>query len=150
MNTFIGFVTPEGKLLLDFPSAFKAFVRKFAGDEVELEIRRKREKRSLRQNAAYHAMITPWCREEGHAIDELKRDLLMEIFGTEEHTNPITGVVTLVPKEARTSHLSVTDFCQLIEETMRIAAECGYVLVAPDEYRKAKEQAQKKAARQAA
>jgi hypothetical protein len=150
MNTFIGFVTPQGKLLLDFPTAFKAYVRKFAGDEVELEIRRKREKRSLRQNAAFWAMLTEWARSEGWTLDDLKDAVMAEAFGTEEITMPITGELRRVPAKRHSSALTVTEFVHLIEETMRLAAECGVVLMAPDEYKKAKEVAQKKAARQAA
>lgn len=153
-GSFIGLVTADGKLSLDFPMQFKAFVKRLAGEEVELEIRKRRETRSLKQNAGFHAMIAPWCRDEGHAPDELKRDLLKEIFGTEEYTSPISGEVTLVPKQAHTSKLSVQDFCLLIEETMRIAAECGYLLKSPEEYKLAKDAAmkaeRKKAAKKAA
>ena len=147
-GTFIGFVK-DGRLILDFPAQFKAFVKRFQGCEVELEIREKREKRSHAQNSGFHAMITPWCRDEGHAIDELKRDLLREIFGTVEYTSPISGEVSLVPAKAHTSSLSVQEFCLLIEETMRIAAECGYVLVSPAEYKEAKAEAEKAARKKA-
>ena len=140
---FVGFVNAEGRLQLDFPAQFKAFAKKFTGEEVELEIRKRKAKRSQKQNAGFHAMVTPWARDEGHQIDELKRDLLVEIFGTVEHTNPITGVVSLVPAKKHTSGLSVQEFCLLIEETMRIAAECGYILVSPEEYKLAKEAAAK-------
>lgn len=148
-GTFLGFVTAEGKLLLDFPSQFKAFAKRFAGDEVEIELRKRREKRSLRQNAGFHAMIEPWCREEGHRVDELKRDLLREIFGHDEYVSPITKAISLVPAKAHTSGLTVQEFCLLIEETMRIAAECGYVLVSPEEYKLAKAEAEKQAAKKA-
>ena len=145
---FIGFVK-DGKLLLDFPHQFKAFVKQFTGCEVEIEIREKRQKRSHAQNAGFHSMITPWCRDEGHAVDELKRDLLREIFGTVEYTSPINGEVSLVPAKAHTSKLTVQEFCLLIEETMRIAAECGYILVSPEEYKQAKAEAEKQAAKKA-
>ena len=100
-GVFIGFVK-DGKLTLDFPMQFRAFVKQFTGCEVELEIREKRQKRSDRQNAGFHAMITPWATAEGHRIDDLKRDLLVDIFGEREHVNPITGGVLLVPREPHT------------------------------------------------
>lgn len=147
--TFIGMVTAEGKLLLDFPSQFKAYTKRLAGEEVELELRKRRTKRSLRQNSGFHAMVTPWARDEGHQIDELKRDLLAEIFGTEEYVSPVNGKVKSVPAKKHTSSLSVQEFCVLIEETMRIAAECGYILISPEEYTLAKEEALKQAAKKA-
>lgn len=149
MSTFFGFVSAEGKFSLDFPTQFRAFLKRFKGCEVELEIREKRTKRSLRQNAAFHALLTPWAREEGHSIDDLKRDVLREVFGTHERTNPITGEVTEALNQPHSSKLSVGQFCELIERTLEIAASCGHVLSAPDEYRKAKEQAQKQKARAA-
>lgn len=94
-------------------------------------------------------MIEPWCRDEGHRVDELKRDLLREIFGHDEYTSPISGEVSLVPAKAHTSKLTVQEFCLLIEETMRIAAECGYLLVSPEEYKLAKAEAEKQARKKA-
>ena len=138
MSTFLGFVEPDGRLTLDHPAAFKAYIAKrLKGCEVELEIRTRRTKRSDRQNRGYHAMIAPWCQDEGHEPDELKRQLLMHVFGTKEVTNPLTGEVVLVPQKPHTSTLTVREFSDLIEQTLILAAECGVVLMAPDEYRKA-------------
>jgi hypothetical protein len=147
MSTFLAFIDAGGNLIYDFPRAVTAYQFRLQGCEVEVEIRERRTKRSDRQNKGFHAMITPWAHSEGHVIDELKRDLLCEIFGTLEHVNPISGVVTLAPKEPHTSRLTVQQFSELIERTLEIAAGCGVVLMAPDEYRKAKETAEKQAAR---
>lgn len=89
-------------------------------------------------------MLGPWAKE-GHRIDDLKADLLREIFGEMEHVNPITGEVTMVLREPHTSTLNRVQYSELIERTLQIAAECGVVLRAPHEYRKAKEAAAKKA-----
>jgi hypothetical protein len=36
MTAFIGFVKDDGTLTLDAPAAFRAFYRRFAGDEIEV------------------------------------------------------------------------------------------------------------------
>lgn len=87
------------------------------------------------QEKGFHAMIAPWAKEEGHAIEDLKRDLLAEIFGLREHTDVLTGVVVMLLVEPHTSKLSKTKYNELIERTLEIAARCGHVLIAPSEYR---------------
>jgi hypothetical protein len=114
---------------------FRAICRaKFKGQEVELEIRPRRQKRSVAQNRAIHAMLRPWC-EEGHYIDDLKRDLLKAVFGTHERVSPLTGEVELVPNKPHTSQLTVQEFSELVEKSVIIAAECGVILELPDEYK---------------
>jgi hypothetical protein len=143
-------VSDDGTTLHLNRPQFRAFLKRFAGQCVELELRLFQAKRSLRQNRGFHAMLQPWVRE-GYPIDELKRDLLMAVFGTAEMVSPVTGEVRLVPCEPHTSTLSVRQFSELIERTLEIAAECGVILQAPDEYtrqhaalaRKAAQQAQK-------
>jgi hypothetical protein len=131
---FRGMVSEDGKkLILDYPEAFKAYYARFKGDEVEVEIRKRRTKRSDRQNRAFHAMVMPWAKDEGHSIDALKRDLLAAIFGLSEKTSPLSGQP--IPNIEHTSDLDVQQFNELIERTMEIAASCGYVLEAPDEYK---------------
>jgi hypothetical protein len=148
VSTFHGFVDQDGKLTLDHPKAFKAYYQRFAGDEIEIDLRKRRTKRSDRQNRAFHACITPWSRDEGYPMEDLKRDLLIEVFGSREVTSPITGAVVLVPKEPHTSTLSTAQFAELMERTVEIAAGCGIVLELPDEY-KARKQAESKRKRAA-
>lgn len=147
MKPFFGFVNDDGKLLWDFPSQVKAFISTLKGCEIEVEIRERRKKRSLDQNAGFHAMITPWARDEGHNITELKRDLLGEIFGWSDVVSPLSQNRT--PKLAHTSELTVSQFSELIERTLDIAAGCGYVLVAPDEYKAAREKERRQKAKAA-
>jgi hypothetical protein len=63
-----------------------------------------------------------------------------------EHTNPITGEVTMVLREPHTSKLPRTKYSELIERTLDIAAGCGHVLEAPSEYRQRKERERRKQA----
>jgi hypothetical protein len=140
VSTFYGFVHEQtGVFSLDPMESkkFRAFVaKKFSGQEIVIEVRPRRQQRSQLQNAGFHAMIQPWAREEGHAIDDLKLQLLTHVFGTKEVVNAITGEVVTMPKQLHTSTLTVGEFSELVEQTLIIAAECGVILVAPDEYRR--------------
>lgn len=142
---FIGVVDDDGKLHWDFPTQVRAFIATLKGCEVEVEIREKRKKRTLDQNSGFHAMLTPWARDEGHNITELKRDLLGEVFGWSETVSPLSQ--NRMPLIAHTSDLSVAQFSELIERTLDIAAGTGYVLEAPNEYTARKEHERKAAAK---
>lgn len=147
--THYAVLTDAGDLKFEFEPQQRAFCLKTygAGAYLDVDIREHREKRSERQNRGFHAMLEPWARE--YPIEQLKRDLLEQIFGTFEHVSPIDGLVRHILVEPHTSKLNVQKFSHLIEETLRIAAEQGFLLTAPDEYRIAKEAAARQAARAA-
>lgn len=140
---FAGTVDEDGKIHLEFPQAQRAYCkRKWAGQCVDVLVAPQGLLKSRLQESGFHAMITPWAKSEGHRIEDLKRDLLREVFGEIEHTNPLTGEVTMELREPHTSKLSRDQYSELIERTLQIAAEvCGVILEAPNEYRirKAKE-----------
>jgi hypothetical protein len=143
-------VDEQGRVAFCHPGQARAYLRgKFAGQYVAVQVYEQRAKRSDRQNRGFHAMITPWAIAEGKRIDDLKRELLEFTFSTFEATSSVTGEVYQVLAEPHTSKLSVGQFCQLIDATLELAAEHGHMLIAPDEYRKAKEAERKKAARAA-
>jgi hypothetical protein len=145
-------VTDErGRIVPDYPAQYAALMRRRfpAGTCIEFEVREQATKRSDRQNRALWALLSPWARERGWQVDELKDVMLGIAFGKVEQTQPVTGAIVQVNAKPRSSKLSVHDFCHLIEEVLRVAAEDDYWLEAPDEYRKAKEQAQRKAAKAA-
>jgi hypothetical protein len=144
MTAFIGFVKDDGTLTLDAPAAFRAFYRRFAGDEIEVEIRKRRTKRSDRQNAAFWAAITPWAHELGYEPNELKTELMALLWGYDEVPSPLTGELRVVPTKARSSRLNTQEFCELMEFAAVKAAETGYVLLLGDEYKAAKAEAAKK------
>lgn len=142
---FAGLVDTDGKIHLEFPQQQRAYCkRKFAGKCVDVMVAEHGLMKSRLQESGFHAMITPWAKGEGHRIDDLKRDLLSEVFGTIEHTNPINGEVTLVLREPHTSKLSRAKYSELIERTLEIAGECGVILEAPNEYRERKEREAKR------
>ncbi len=136
-SIFLATITPEGEIRFDFPKQQLAYCRaKLAGQCVDVVLTPQGAAKSRLQEQGFHAMIQPWAREEGHRIDDLKRDLLRAIFGEQEHTNPITGEISMVLREPHTSTLSRVKYSELIDRTLEIAAECGFVLIAPDEYRR--------------
>lgn len=151
---FVGFVlehaavdVPWHELLKpDFPRQLAAYLRRtLPGDEVCIDIYKRSARKSRDQEAGFHAMITPWARDEGHQIDALKRDLLIAVFGMSEKVSPLTKQP--IPHQQHTSTLTMAQYSELIERTLEIAAECGYILIAPDEWKRQQEQRRKKQAR---
>lgn len=144
---FLGTVDADGVVKLDFPKQQRAYCKRtLAGQCVDVIIAPQGALKTRLQECGFHAMIAPWAREEGHNVDDLKRDLLRAIFGEREHVNPITGVVEMVLREPHTSTLPRTKYSELIERTLDIAAECGHILEAPHEYRHRKDKERKRAA----
>ncbi len=132
---FTGIVDEVGNVHLDHAKQMKAYCQsRFAGQLVDVVVAPQGHRKTRLQECGFHAMLTPWAREEGHRIEDLKVDVLRAVFGEIEHTNPITGEVTKVLAEPHTSKLNRAQYSELIERTLEIAAECGFVLVAPHEY----------------
>lgn len=148
---FLGTVDEDGRIHLDFPHQQRAYCKRtLAGQCVDVIIAQQGALKTRLQEQGFHAMIMPWAKDEGHDIDDLKDDLLRHIFGEREHVNPITGIVSMVLREPHTSKLSRAQYSELIERTLDIAAECGYVLVAPHEYTERKRREAERAARKSA
>lgn len=125
---FPGRCDSEGRVHLDSPSQQRAYCkRSLSGQAVDVIVAPAGLLKTRLQECGFHAMITPWARDEGHRVDDLKRDLL--------RVNPITGELTMELREPHTSKLSRAKYSELIERTLEIAAECGVILVAPNEYR---------------
>lgn len=137
---FIGTVRDDGSRLdFDYPDDYRAHIKQFAGHEVEIEVRKRRSKRSLKQNAAYHAAIAPLAEHLGYTTEELKLAMLGGCFGWRE----IAG--QNIPERLHTSDLNTQDFNDLMAYTMQIAAEHDVLILDPSEWKAAKKKAQKKA-----
>ena len=146
---FPGTCDAEGVIHLDSPRQQRAYCKKkLAGECVDVLIAPQGLLKTRLQESGFHALITPWALSEGHRIDDLKRDLLRAVFGGIEHTNPITGEITMVLREPHTSTLSRAKYSELIERSLELAAECGVVLEAPHEYRQRKAKEARKATRE--
>lgn len=144
-------VNSDGDLEFDFPAQQRAFCKRLGvGRCVDVEIREHRAKRSDRQNRAMWALLHEWCdkADQGWRPDDLKDAVMGVVFGTVEVTQPLTGEIVKVPAKARTSQLNVTEFIKVIDAILELAAEHdGICLLAPDEYRRAKEAAAKQVER---
>jgi len=136
-SIFTAVVDLKGRLVFDNQARQAAYcTHKFAGQCVDVTVAPQGASKSRKQESGFHAMITPWARAEGHRLDDLKRDLLLEVFGEQEHANSITGEVVMVLREPHTSKLSRVKYSELIDRTLDIAASCGVWLEAPDEHRR--------------
>lgn len=143
-------IDAEGRVRLDFPAQQRAICKhKFANQCVEVEVRLVGTKRTDAQNKALHALLREWGMAAGQSPDLLKYLMLGIAFGHIEQVMPVTGEIQHMLAKPSSSRLTVHEFCHLIEEVLRVAAENGTFLQAPDEYRKAKEAAAKKARRAA-
>lgn len=145
-------VLDTGDLKFEFQGQQRAFCKRLGvGTCVDVEIREHREKRSDRQNRAMWALLNEWCdkADAGWRPDDLKDAVLGVVFGTETITQPVTGVQITRPAKARSSQLNVSEFIKVIDAILELAAEQDVWLMAPDEYRQAKE-AQRKQATKAA
>lgn len=146
-------VDDRGRVSLVHAAQAHAYLRKLReseGEELVAQFYPYRAKRSDRQNRGFHAMVSPWAKERGWAIDTLKQFLLGRVFGWLEFVDPQTGEVFKMLAEPHTSRLTVGQFCELIDGALEIAAEDGVILTAPDEYTRAQESARKREARKAA
>jgi hypothetical protein len=141
---FIGTVRDDGsKLDFDFPQDYRNWIKQFAGHEVEIEVRKRRSKRTLKQNAAYHAAIAPLAEHLGYQTEELKLAMLGGCFGWRE----VAGAN--LPIRLHTSDLNTKDFAQLMDYTLQIAAENDVLILDPSEWKAAKRKQQRKAAKAA-
>lgn len=104
------------------------------GEAVEIVVRPEAKTRSLRQNAAFHAAITPWADDLGEDIEDLKDELLGIVFGYREEVSHLTGEIRKVLVEPHTSKLDSEKFSHLMERTMEIAARMGFQIESPAEY----------------
>ena len=130
---FIGTVRDDGSRLdFDFPNDYRNYIKQFAGHEVEVEIRKRRSKRSLRQNAWFHSFIVPFAKEIGETVPDLKLQGLVAVFGTKV----VRGVT--VPVYAHTADLNTEQFSDLCEWFVEQAARCNFLVLYPEEFKREK------------
>lgn len=140
---FIGTVDEQGRVHFDFPAKAHEFTRAhFAGHEVEIEIRKRRSKRSLKQNSAYHASIQPLAEHLGYTIEELKLAMLGGCFGWKN----VNGAQ--LPERMHTSDLNTEEFSDLMAYTNQIAAEHDILILDPSQWKAAKKKQAKQARKQ--
>lgn len=122
---FRGHVTSEGRLELDEREASyrRAHLQSLVGRDVEVIVRKKREQRSLDQNAYLHAVPFPLLQEElGYeSIEELKYALMGACWGWKP--DRMTG--REVPVKPSTSSMTVEECSQFIDWLIKWAGTPG-------------------------
>ena len=140
-----GEIDESGVVHLDIPAAqHRAACRaRFAGQRVDVEIRPRKSKRSLRANAALHAGLHAWAGHHGLTgaaaqqwVEDAKDDLLALCFGYVVRQSQITGEVTKRLAKPHTSALTVEEFRELFDVAVVKAAEDGFLWTLPEELRK--------------
>ncbi len=126
-RTFDGFVNEQGILTLDFRAQFRAFVKRFAGEEVEIEIRKRRSKRSASQNKFWHGVVVALLAEHcGYTHDEMHEALKAKFLGEDDLSRGLRRI-------GSTRKLNTLEFADLTERVMVWAAgELGVVIPSPE------------------
>lgn len=143
-------IDAQGRPKFAHPGQAYAYLRQYANSLIAGQFFPFRGKRSDRQNRAVHVLISLWGKERGWHPDTLKQFVLGRIFGWLEFVDPLSGEVIKVLAEPHSSKLPMDKFCLLIEGVLTLAAEDGVWLQSPEEYRRAKESLDRRAARKAA
>jgi hypothetical protein len=135
-QTFPGDCTEEGRIVFDLPAQVTAYCRaRFAGARVDVEIRLRKDKRSDRQNRAFHAALARWSEHIGHyPVEKIKDELLGLQWGYIVAQSPITGEITKRLVKPHTSRLNTAEFAELFDLAAIEAAKTGHVMVMPDEF----------------
>lgn len=125
---FTGKVTDEGKILFDRPRDFREYMDTLRRNNVQVVVRRYRSKRSNEANRYYWGCVVALMAEEfGYTKDELHEVLAMKFLRIEDC--PITGV----PRRKRTPNCDTKEFSEYVDACIRLAAEHGIHVPAPDE-----------------
>lgn len=141
---FVGTVRDDGSRLdFDYPNDYRAYIKQFAGHEVEVEVRKRRSKRSIRQNAWLSSFLRPLAEFLGYEFEELKLIGLVAVFGTKV----VMGYT--VPEQAHTSELNTEQFSDLCEWFVQKAAEVNFVVLYPEEFKRKKKKEQRAALKRA-
>ena len=125
-----GEVDADGVVHLDIPAAqHRAACRaRFAGQRVDVEIRRRKSKRSLRQNAYWWGVVIPMLAEHcGYSGEEMHDALKAKFLGREDLERGLMRI-------GSTAALSAADFAALVDRVVLWAAEdLGVIIPLPNE-----------------
>lgn len=133
----------EGRLHLDMTSSqHRALcLARFGGQRVDVEVRPRKSRRSLRANAALHAGLHEWGASKdlsGAAltqwVEDVKDDLLALCFGYVVRQDIFSGEIIRRLVKPHTAALDVEDFSILFEAGVMKAAEDGHIWRLPEEF----------------
>lgn len=125
---FVGRVLEGGLLVLDRQKDYARHVRSFAGQHVEVLLRRRRQKRSNHANRFYWGyVLTAIAEATGYTKDEA-HDALKYQFLREDGDSPLVKVRS-------TTDLSVQEFSEYLERVMAFGATTfGIVWLSQDQW----------------
>lgn len=117
-------VVSDGKAHLTAPVAYRQFLSQFGdGEELEFEIRPKRQRRSSQANRYYWGVVIKALSDyTGYEADEMHECLAMKFLRIED--DPITGS----PRRKRTPKCNTAEFSEYVDRCIRFAAELGVVV----------------------
>lgn len=130
----------DGIFRPDYERDHADFLATLEGEEVEAIYRKKRSKRSQRQNRWMHSFLRPLAAHLGYSLAQLKLMGLVAVFGTEK-----VGDYT-VPIEPSTAELNTTKCAELCEWYVQMAAELDppFLILYPEEFKREKRKRERK------
>jgi hypothetical protein len=139
---FRGVITEDGKYFLpDSKREWEAHKQSLAGYEVEVDLWKRRAKRSLQQNRWMHSFLRPLSEVSGVTVPRLKLLGLIEVFGCDK-----IGDVWVANKTS-TTECDTQEMGDLCEWFVQHAAEqYNLVILYPDEFKAKRKKAARKAA----
>ena len=147
-----------GAVHLDIPAAqHRAACRaRFGGQRVDVEVRKRKSKRSGEQNRWMHPALAEWIRDTlpeyrppamslKDGVERLKDELLALTFGYHVYQSRLTGEIVKVLAKPHTSALSTSECCEVMDVAMEEAAKTGHVIEEPDEWKARRAKAKRSA-----
>lgn len=133
----------DGIFRPDYEDDHDAFLTTLEGEEVEAIYRKKRSKRTQRQNRWMHSFLRPLAQHLGYSLVQLKLMGLVAVFGTEK-----VGDYT-VPIEPSTADLNTQKCSELCEWFVQMAAELDppFLILYPEEFKREKKKQIRRGAR---
>ena len=111
-----GKVVEAGLLLLDRPHDYNRYVKSLAGQRVEVQIRKRKERRSSKANARYWGYVVPAIAEATGYTNEEAHEALKHHLLKEPGEGPLVKVRS-------TATLSVEGFSAYTERCQVLGAE---------------------------
>lgn len=127
------------RFIPDYEKEYNAHLAELDGYEVEQVVRKRRSKRSDRQNRWLWSFLRPFAEHLGYQPEELLMIGLVAVFGTHD----VMGYT--VPKEPHSSKLNTDQFSDLCEWFVQKAAEVDFLVLYPEEFKRQKKEQQKRA-----
>lgn len=124
---FVGLVQ-DGRLHIDHRKQFDAYLKRFEGHEVELEVRKRRSKRSDRQNRYWWGVVVATLAQHcGYSPDEMHEALKHKFLSQDDLQR---GLVRI----GSTAKLDTAAFAELVDRVVLWAAEdLGVIIPLPEQ-----------------